>query len=198
MHKNRRAFLGAIGAAATTGLAGCTGVSTDVAAMAGLARPESRESWSTIDDSVAVTGQPTIEDGVPKTWGTIARTPEEADALIDWNAIRHTTHEKDMTPASFKDFLGDAEGHFVTAIVGVLPGDESLKGTQDGGTSFEGNVMRSEVTSYQAIVPADTASENTTADEDEDSPQYHYAYSFGLWARNGAQTPDTLEVTYIE
>lgn len=167
--------------------------------MAGLANPEVRESWSTINESVAVTGQPTIEDGVPQAWGAIARTPEETDALIDWNAIRHSHDEKDMTPPSFKDFLGDVEEQFVTVLVGVLPGNESLK-AHDGksNTSFEGNVMRSEVTSYKSITTSNSASEDTTNDEEPKYPKYHYDYSFNLWARNGIQKPDSYEVTYHE
>lgn len=198
MPKNRRSFLGAMGVAATTGLAGCAGVSSDFAALAGLASPEIRESWSTISDNVAVTGQSTIEDGAPQAWGEIARTPEEADALIDWNAIRHTTHDKDMTPTSFKDFLGDVEEHFVTAIVGVLPYGESLKGSPNGGTDFDGNVMQSEVTSYKSITTSDSAAEDTTNDEEPRYPEYHYDYSFHLWARNGVQKPDSYEVLYHE
>lgn len=192
MRESRRSFLCAVGIAATTGLAGCTGGDT-LPAKLGLASPEARDSWSTIDDSVAVTGQPTIEDGAPQAWSAIARTPEEADALIDWNAIRHTTHDKDMTPSSFKDFHGDVEEHFVTAVVGVLPGDESLKGAHDESTSFEGYVMRSKVTNYKS-----RDAEANTESDDEKFPKYHYDYTFSLWDRNGVQKPDSYEVIYHE
>lgn len=190
MGRNRRFFLSAIGTAVTTGLAGCTGAA-NLPAKLGLASPESSESWSTINESVAVAGQPTIEDGVPKAWGAIARTPEEADALIDWNAIRNTTHDKDMTPSPFRDFLGNVENHFVTALVGVLPGDESLKGARDESTDFDGNVMRSEVTSYKS-----RDAEANAESDDEKYPKYHYDYTFSLWNRNGVQKPDSYEVAY--
>lgn len=142
---------------------------------------------------MAVKGQPTIEDGVPAAWGTIARMPEEVNDLIDWEALRNTTHGSAKTPSDLEDF--DVDNYFVTVIVGVLPGDKSLKGVNNEKSDmhFEGNVARSEVTSYQSI-----KSSGSTKKDDEETPKYHYDYSISLWARNGVQTPDTLEANYHE
>lgn len=185
----RREFLGAGGAAALMGLAGCT---ESLAAKVGLASPISRESWSTVSENVAVTGQPTTDEGVPATWGAIAHTPDEAQNLIDWGALRNTTHGSAGAPSDLRDF--DAETKFVTVIVGILPYGKGLTGLNDekSDAHFEGNMVRYEVTSYQAL----TSNSDSSQKEDSDNPKYWYDYSISLWNRNGAQEPTTIEVNY--
>lgn len=185
----RRAFLGAGGAAALMGLAGCV---ESLTAKVGLASPTSREDWSTVSENVAVTGQPTTDEGVPAVWGAIVHTPEEAQNLINWDALRNTTHGSAEVPSDLRDF--DAETNFVTVIVGVLPYGKGLKGLNEekSDAHFEGNMVRYEVTSYQAL----TSNSDSSQKDDSGNPTYWYDYSISLWNRNGVQEPTNIEVNY--
>lgn len=186
----RRAFLGTGTAAALTGFAGCVG---DLAAAAGLASPTLRAGWSTISENVAVTGQPTTDEGVPAAWGTIAHTPKEVQNTINWDTLKNSTHGSTEAPSDLRDF--DAETSFVTVIVGVLPYGKGLKGSNEeqSDAHFEGDTVRYEVTSYQAIT---SNSENAQTDDSE-NPDYWYDYSISLWTRNGVQEPNTIEVNFL-
>lgn len=192
MEKTRRAFLGTVSTAALTGLAGCTGGTANLAATIGLANPTSRAGWSTVSENVAVAGQPTIADGVPAAWGAIAHTPEEAHDLLNWDALINTTHGSAGAPTDLKNF--DAEKKFVIVIVGVLPYGRGLTGLNEDKSDihFEGETVRNEVTSYQAI----TSNADSSQKEDPDEPEYWYDYSISLWDRNGTQEPTSIEVTY--
>lgn len=171
------------------GLAGCAG---SLAAKVGLANPTSREHWSTVSENVAVTGQPTIDKGTPAAWGAIAHTPDEAQNLIDWDALRNTTHDPAEAPSDLREF--DAETNFVTVLVGVLPYGKGLTGLNEekSDAHFEGNMVRYEVTSYQAL----TSNSDSSQTDDSDTPEYWYDYSISLWDRNGVQEPTTIEVNY--
>lgn len=184
----RRAFLDAAGTAALMGLAGCA---KSLAAEAGLASPTSRAGWSTVSEDVAVTGQPTTDEA-PSAWGAIAHTPEDAQNLIDWDALRNTTHGTAEAPSDLREF--DAESNFVTVLVGVLPYGKGLTGlnAENLDAHFEGNMVRYEVTSYQAL----TSNSDSSQKDDSDTPEYWYDYAISLWNRNGFQEPTTIEVNY--
>jgi hypothetical protein len=192
----RRKILQHSGALLTIGLAGCLGVSAIVADKIGLTGPVIRSSASTISGNVAMTGQPTIEDGVPAAWGAIANTPEEARNLIDWSALINDPDGSVEGLPEFTDF--DAENEFVTVIVGVLPYGEGITGLHEekSDAHFEGTTVRYEITNYQALT---SNSDGTQEPEfEEDDPTYHYDYSMTLWDRNGFPEPDTIEVNYHE
>lgn len=186
---SRRKFLVSGVAVSTVGLAGCA---ESLAAKDGLASPTSQAGWSTASENVAVTGQPTTDEGVPVAWGAIAHTPEEAQNLIDWNALRNTTHGTPEAPSDLREF--DAETDFVTVIVGVLPYGKGLKGLnkEELDAHFEENMVRYEVTSYQAL----TSNSDSSQKDDPENPEYWYDYSISLWNGNGVQAPTTIEVSY--
>lgn len=185
----RRAFLGAGGAAAMMGLAGC---GETFAAKVGLASPISREGWSTVSENVAVKGQPTIEEGVPTAWGAIAHTPKEAQNLINWDALRNTTHGSAEAPSDLRDF--DPGTKIATIIVGVLPYGKGLTSLNDekSDAHFEGDTVRYEVTSYQSI----KSNSDSSQKDDSSNPKYWYDYSISLWSLNGVQEPTSIEVNY--
>jgi hypothetical protein len=192
----RRKILQQSGALLTIGLAGCLGLSAVVAEKVGLIGPVVRSSASTISGNVAMTGQPTIEDGVPATWGAIANTPEEAQNLIDWNAL---INDPDGPVEGFPEFTEfDPENEFVTVIVGVLPYGEGITGLHESKSDahFDGTTVRYEVTNYQAISSTSDGTQEPVSEDDD--PAYHYDYSMTLWDRNGFSEPNTIEVNYHE
>lgn len=139
-----------------------------------------------------MTGQPTVDKGVPAAWGAIAHTPGEAQNLINWDALINTTHGTAEAPSDLSDF--DSETNFVTVIVGVLPYGKGIKGLNEEklDAHFEGDMVRYEVTSYQAI----TSNPDSSQMDDSDDPRYWYDYSISLWTRNGVQEPTSIEVNY--
>jgi hypothetical protein len=184
MEHSRRTVLATVGSAAVTGAAGCAGIRSDIESDLGV-RPVSRGSWSTVNDAVAVTGQPTTADRIPSAWGTVTHTPEETQNRIDWDAVGYRASSG---PPELADFAVDR--HFVIITVGVLPYGYSLRGQNPNRSDlyFNGETVRYEATSYRAF-----------GSGDEPPPSEHiYSYSIRLWDRQRAEKPDRIEVNYNE
>lgn len=168
MKTTRRTFLGTA-LVGTTALSGCLGR---------LSRSrEATSSMSTMTDDPIVEGQPTIDDGVPATWGTAIADPAVARETVDWGGL--TPLEGDDGPGpEFRTFeKGD---QCVTIVVGVLRKGLGLKGYRD--SSFENDALHVDVEPYQAYVP------------DEGAQKYHYDYTFTLWNLNGLPAPSDVVV----
>ena len=185
---SRRKTLQTSGAALLAGVAGCSALGLD-------SWPEMDSSLGTTADDVVISGQPTIEDGVPAVWGITFAHPAAARKLIDWGALTPVKGD-DGPGAAFRSF--DPETHFMTVVIGVLPTgyglverSEESEGLVDDVVddftdrpTYDGGRLRYDVTSYQAFAP------------DPGDPDAHYDYTFTLWRLNGADRPTETVVTY--
>lgn len=185
---SRRKTLQLSGTAVLAGLAGCSTLGFDT-------QPQTDSSLSTTAFGVVIDDQPTPEDGVPAVWGIVFAHPDAAEKLINWGAL--TPVKGDSGPGkAFRTF--DPDTQFLSVIVGVLPTGDSLVGHSKDEESLVGDVvddftersvyrngkLHYEVTSYQAFSP------------DQDTPDYHYDYTFTLWHLNGADRPTEITVEY--
>jgi hypothetical protein len=187
---SRRKTLQLSGAAALSGLAGCSSLGFND-------QPQVDSSLGTTAYEAVIDGQPTPEEGVPVVWGLIFAHPDAARKLIDWGAL--TPREGDTGPGTeFRTF--DPETQFMSVIVGVLPTGDGLAGYSEDNENivedvvddftdrsvYQNGQLQYDVTSYQAFRP------------DPDTPEYHYDYSFTLWHLNGADRPSEITVDYHE
>lgn len=185
---SRRKTLQLFGTTALTGFAGCS-------TLGFTAQPQVDSSSGTTAYEVVIDGQPTPAEGVPTVWGVLIAHPDAASKLIDWGAL--TPVEGDSGPGTeFRTF--DPNTQFLSAIVGVLPtGDGLMEYSKENEniaeeivddftdrSVYQNGQLRYDVTSYQAFPP------------DEDTPEYHYDYTFTLWHLNGAERPTEIAVEY--
>lgn len=187
---SRRKTLQVSGSAALAAFAGCTAFGLNT-------QPQIASSLGTTAYDEVISGQPTVEEGVPAAWGIVFAHPDAASKLIDWGAL--TPADGDEGPGTeFRTF--DPDEQFMTVVVGVLPTGDGLMSFSDKNENiaediaedfsdqpfYEKDQVRYEVTSYQAFTP------------EPDDPESHYDYTFTLWRLNGHDRPEEIVVKYHE
>ena len=187
---SRRKTLQVSGSAALTAVAGCTDLGLN-------SQPQITSSLGTTAYDEVISGQPTVEDGVPAVWGITFAHPDAASKFIDWGAL--TPVDGDEGPgAEFRTF--DPDEQFLTVVVGILPTGDGLTGFSDKNENvvedivedfterpiYEEDQLRYEVTTYQAFTP------------EPGDPESHYDYTFTLWRLNGHDRPEEIVVKYHE